>query len=522
MRILLLAALLLIVGCVARPVDALEAAPLLVSGTYKILICKKLCSATDKENVVVEGDLVLFAEKLEQKNFDRFDRNRFNHHRPGEAINGCFTLRTLVKGQTYAGIEEIGLTSWSPHEDKLTFALFHSPDAGYEVEVKHTSEGFAGTGVSWGAGASAPSDDERGPDIVIARRTGDAALTRCVFQTEEEALLAKIAADPVRKQIRDIESRYQASVAEALSASSAPRDWALAALIGTWGKNSEHKRSRLIKRAMTAAPDDTFILWIAVQQAQNLFEVGTTIVPPLPALQRIEPDNVAVWAQALSDAEGRGDEATVDSTLRRMAAGKNFTVHAAEILKAQLNAYQRYPMSDLYFELAPKLFPGLSTRSAWYRVAARSSGLLLIEVPGLHELYTACSHQSSKGQALDRDRAESCVKIGHLLAEASTEKQGISDGLWLLDTTGLFTDEDKRIAREHDWIAEQFWKAYRDQPHFADPPIEETVRYLDDWCNTSNEFEAMRRVVIRAGLSVQPPKEWVDPIGIFKAPPATL
>jgi len=101
MRILLLAALLLIVGCVARPVDALEAAPLLVSGTYKILICKKSCSATDKENVVVEGDLVLFAEKLEQKNFDRFDRNRFNHHRPGEAINGCFTLRTLVKGQTY-------------------------------------------------------------------------------------------------------------------------------------------------------------------------------------------------------------------------------------------------------------------------------------------------------------------------------------------------------------------------------------------------------------------------------------
>jgi hypothetical protein len=93
--------------------------------------------------------------------------------------NGCFKLEKLTgrnyKG--YAGIDEVGLTGWTIEGAELHFALYHSPDAGYQVTAKRTTIGFDGTGQSWGAGVAAPVGATI--DKVVLRRTGAADLSQC-------------------------------------------------------------------------------------------------------------------------------------------------------------------------------------------------------------------------------------------------------------------------------------------------------------------------------------------------------
>jgi len=95
----------------------------------------------------------------------------------GDGPNGCFVVTTIVKNQTYAGIIELGLTSWSMPADLLQFDMYTSPDAWHGVNVKLTALGFEGSGGSGGAGAAEP---HLGPDVVKGRRTGVANLGECV------------------------------------------------------------------------------------------------------------------------------------------------------------------------------------------------------------------------------------------------------------------------------------------------------------------------------------------------------
>jgi hypothetical protein len=138
------------------------------------LICKGQCAASE-QNVVAKGEILLFAAGLNQQELaEHHLRGRFMSAPP----NGCFGLeKTGRPYDGYAGIEEAGLTTWSTEGDKLRFALYHSPDAGYRVAMRRTATGFAGIGQSWGAGVAAPT----GPalDQVVLRRTGAADLNRC-------------------------------------------------------------------------------------------------------------------------------------------------------------------------------------------------------------------------------------------------------------------------------------------------------------------------------------------------------
>jgi len=177
-----------------------------IAGTYDILICHGSCSFDKQTNAITKGRIVLFASKLKQVELQRFDENRFRHlHR--EAINGCFTLEPAGEPSRGAGTDNIGLTSWSGQGSQYRFSLFHSPDAGYEVSVKRTKTGLAGTGSSWGVGVAAPRFPSK--ETVIARRTGNADLSKCTFQTAEEHEFRRLLADPAREDVFAIESGYK-------------------------------------------------------------------------------------------------------------------------------------------------------------------------------------------------------------------------------------------------------------------------------------------------------------------------
>ena len=127
-------AILVRVASAGSPGDA-------VAGTYDILICKGTCSFSELANVIVKGRLVLFADKLEKVDLNRFDENRLSHHYPGDSIYGCFSLQTVAANSTYAGLEKIGLTSWTLQDNQYLFSLGRSVDAGYQASVARTIVG---------------------------------------------------------------------------------------------------------------------------------------------------------------------------------------------------------------------------------------------------------------------------------------------------------------------------------------------------------------------------------------------
>jgi hypothetical protein len=153
-----------------------------IAGSYEILICNGSCAAAGDPNVLVQGRLVLFPTILQQQELAQLHLS--TRHMAGRTPNACFGLQKLP-GRSYdgyAGIQKAGLTAWSLEGDELLFALYHSPDAGYKVTAERATNGFAGTGQSWGAGVAAPKGSTT--DHVVLRRTGAANLSRCPRQKD--------------------------------------------------------------------------------------------------------------------------------------------------------------------------------------------------------------------------------------------------------------------------------------------------------------------------------------------------
>jgi hypothetical protein len=493
-----------------------------VAGTYDILICSGACSFDQQTNVVVKGRIVLFAEKLEKVDLQRFDENRFSHHF-GEAINGCFTLETVRKASIYAGGEKIGVTSWSRQGSQFSFSLYHSPDAGYQVSVERTTAGLSGTGASWGAGAAAPKNPSK--ETVIARRTGDASISNCTFQSAEEHEFRRLLADPARDDVFALERVYRKKLLSNLQVSVVLRDWAMAG----WLQQPEEGEAQIL-RARKAMPEDTLIQWMAVVRShaypvavtQNGVPLGETLQykelddSALAQLQRAEPYNAALWLMSLRDVVDRHDETATDAALARLASSTYYDDHAAELLKAQLDLFRSHPLPAEYFAAVTRLDPGWGLNGAFTRDAAPYyqnhypfadigiNNLFFMRVEaGMHELFVVCVQQPNRSVA----RKDACVKIGRLLAARSRRVAVRDDGSMLLSQINDFDDEDVARARVHAWIAAKFVEIHP-RVHGGRPFVLDEIAFINDWMESGDECEAMQRAVVRAGKPLQPPEDF--------------
>jgi hypothetical protein len=508
------------IGAVAAEPD--KSAP---AGTYELLICKDACSFSEANNVLVKGRLVLFADKLEKIDLDRFDERRFDYHF-GEAIDGCYTLETVHNSEIYAGIEKVGLTSWSQQGDEFQFSLYHSPDAGYQATVKRTTDGLSGNGNSWGAGVAAPEHPTK--EIILARRTGDADIFKCTFQTPEEAEQQRLLADPARKEISALEEAYRNSLIATLQSSVSPRDWAMAGWL-----MSDEKGDAPIRRARKAAHDDRLIQWIAVHHVRPFnvaVPIGATGLvgyelrykdldsTALAALQREEPDNAAVWLVALRNAVNADSESAISTAIAHLAACKYYDNHASDLLKAQRDLYATHPLPSAYFEAVQRLDGGWRLHGEFTKDVAPYYGnhypfasiginnlfFMSNQGDGLHELFVVCTQRAGRSQA----RTLPCANIAKMLATQSRRYDVRENGSMLLGELNRFDDADIQRARTTVWVAEQSWKIHRNDAGVDKPHVSEDVAFIDDWIATGDEFEAMRRDVERAGKPLQPPPDW--------------
>ncbi|MGH8123446.1 MAG: hypothetical protein ACREPT_11825 [Rudaea sp.] len=299
-----------------------------------------------------------------------------------------------------------------------------------------------------------------------------------------------------------------------MSTSSEPRDWALATVANFLGlSNHRTEYAGLLDRAVAAAPNDALVQWLALMQTNNSAAAQDTHDRALQNLQSIEPDNAAVWMQALMFAQRRRNDAEVDAALARMTASTRFDDHVADLIKVMRNVYSQHPLPEEYSALEQSELPELAqedTRDDARGTVAAVSVAAAIALPAYQPLINACTVNGVQAA-----RAGACALIGRLMAGRGTDLIARSIGYAVLRVSGTFNDDDIRRSRNDDWLRQEMVAAT------VYPPTHESTRngvtYVNDWCATNSEIEAMRRAVSRAGRAPRPPVDWIDTQSPFSA-----
>lgn len=318
------------------------------------------------------------------------------------------------------------------------------------------------------------------------------------------------ASDPIALRLREIDRTYTTATFNELSTSSNPRDWASAVLVIGLKKDvaSEHEQMALLDRALAAAPDDALVQWIGLTQSNRVAQSATTREAIVQTLERLEPDNAAVWMEALMLASQHKDPAAIDAALARMAASVRSDEHFSDLIKVQLDVFKRYPWPDEYFVLVEKQNPDLSSRSiketAPYTYAVVITAAFAL--PAYQSLTRACTVNPTTGE--NATRAKDCASIGRLMVAHGTTLIANRMGASVLRLSRTFNDDDVERARKQDWIRQQKTTLYGSPT--AEPTSREVIANMNDWIETGSELESMRRAVARAGKPLTPPADWVD------------
>jgi hypothetical protein len=311
--------------------------------------------------------------------------------------------------------------------------------------------------------------------------------------------------DPQAIQLLNLERNYEISLASALRDSSNPRDWVALALSHPLSTDEAEQLdlNKLTEKARLAAPDDLLVQWIALRLSTKPVSVGIDHAAALAAVQRLEPDNAAVWMETLAQASQRQDSAAVDETLIRMAASTRSDEHLADLMKAQLDFYERYPMPEAYYATLATIYPNVSPGAMRY--VSAMAVVSAIALPAYQWIVKACTINSVTGENLSR--STNCTTIGRLMAARGSDLLTNRIGSAVLRVAGTYTEADIAQARTQDWI-------YQQDAAFLQANYPEQVAHLDarmnDWIESRSELEAMRREIARAGKADTPPTDWAD------------
>jgi hypothetical protein len=78
----------------------------------------------------------------------------------------------------------------------------------------------------------------------------------------------------------------------------------------------------------------------------------------------------------------------------------------------------------------------------------------------------------------------------------------------LLSEINDFVGDDVRRARVQVWIHLQFYLIRPPNAGSQRPFVNKEMAFINDWIESSDEFEAMQRAVVRAGKPLQPPEDF--------------
>jgi hypothetical protein len=275
-----------------------------------------------------------------------------------------------------------------------------------------------------------------------------------------------------------------------------PRGWIVASTM--LFSNANHPRDvTLLQKASAAAPNDAFVQLMVTQMSE-------TSAPEWSAaqgrLERLEPENGAVWLNTLNAASRSGNAVAVDDSLDRFSKSVRFDTHQTTLAKEMVAALSSRPMPDLYFPEAagiPNIRKELIAPTISYLVAN-----VVATLPT-----ASLSKECAPDKARDGIRALNCDLSLHLLLTAGDTFFARSFAAKQLFNRHSLSYDDNEIIRSNDWLYAQWMHA-----DAADPAadLELRARKINDFLEFGNEIEGMRHFLQASNTAVQPPADWLD------------
>lgn len=338
-------------------------------------------------------------------------------------------------------------------------------------------------------------------------------LVACVLALQLAALTADVAAQSVALSGRashgtlavgiriaaagESSSPYQtfeASLNTAMRSSTHPRDWALAALGSPMPERTIGATAHFdgdLFRAAQAAPSDALVQWLVANYADATTPEGAAHrTAALETLTRVEPDNGAVWMQALNDAAKRGDASAVDDALARMAEARRFDDHFVDIVHAWIDVYDRHP---------PPAAPSTDGYDAGFVSAFAKAAATAM--PGYNALVVACKPPAA--DTAHFDRAASCTTVGRLMLQRGDTLVARSIGFAILRNLDAATDAERAAKRNLDWYLANAMRGTGEDGNSSD-----ALAHESDWRRMNDEIDVVKSALHRAGLPIEAPEGW--------------
>ena len=305
---------------------------------------------------------------------------------------------------------------------------------------------------------------------------------------------------PTQEEAMALAQHHTDTVIETLLAEGTPRSMTLAATamlpLGEDANAIAQKRKKLFERAAQSAPDDPWVQWMAALNAS----ASNAVSEYSAALQRLEPDNGAVWLFPLQAASRAKDDKGMTDALARMGKARSYQDPFVTTALEWLKFYRANPI------IPPPGFAVESpAKSAFTMAVARAAAMAM---PPNFAPMAACK---SKDHPLQADRREACLAAGRLMLTQSNTLNSKLTGTALLRLAGA---ED---AAEINRNFEYFWQEYSLASNSALKDPAEFARYQADWIQTQSEVEVARNLLTRASIPLSPPADWKSDQKAFMA-----
>lgn len=151
-----------------------------IAGTYDFWLCKAAnCASNHTSEAFVRGKLILSDTTLELTVLPDSARPLLSGMFGPKPLNACWAVERRTSRTTYAGGGGVGSTRWDfVHGDsaRITFGLYHSPDAGHRVTASVVNGVLRGRGESSGAGVA---EVHWATDTVVGIRIGPPDVRIC-------------------------------------------------------------------------------------------------------------------------------------------------------------------------------------------------------------------------------------------------------------------------------------------------------------------------------------------------------
>lgn len=254
-----------------------------------------------------------------------------------------------------------------------------------------------------------------------------------------------------------------------------------------------------LARAEAAPGAGAAVQWVALG---NCGKVGPQPedcinVRALARLEKLAPENAAVWLLAFDRARQRGDDKAAREALTRAAAATEFSTYYGVLLHAVLETTRALPMpAALVHELAGA---DGNAYAVTYMIAA--GNIMYLPTPSLAPVFEAC-----KAPGKDATLRAQCTRIAHLLTWGDTV---------IAHAAGLALQErlaDSAAARAH-VAAERRTLAWQTQQYAAqvlkarnDRALAARLVQLVLQGGTENSIQLA--LLRSAGIDTTPPLDW--------------